>query len=328
MSRTKQRSSRWPNFFASLVLTGAIGLTYFNCDPMVAGSDPTARVASLNMQPSLELPSLPNIPVPAPVEPGAAADPSDQDSQTAQHDPAVLQGRWALQMNIALLERGIEKLKHINDYKCTFSRQERVGGALLDPQVMKVKIRHEPFSVYLKWIVGDKGRQAIYVQGLHDGKLLVQPGGFKGRLTGTLPLDPTDSLVMAESRHPVTEFGILKLATKIAKHQKQDLERGTGYRCQMYDNQVLDERPCFLFVLEYDSPEICKAYRKSAIFIDKELSLPVGIRNYTWGIDVDPEKIDEETIVESYTYSDIEFNSNLAMEDFSAKNPKYRMRYK
>ena len=82
------------------------------------------------------------------------------------------------------------------------------------------KIRHEPFSVYMKWLSGDRGRQLIYVDGQNDGKLLVQPGGIKGRLTGVLSLDPSGTLAMSDSRYPIQTAGLLALAKTILEHQK------------------------------------------------------------------------------------------------------------
>ncbi|MEZ6067713.1 MAG: DUF1571 domain-containing protein [Planctomycetaceae bacterium] len=226
-----------------------------------------------------------------------------------------------------LLERGLEMFEDVDSYTFTLTRQERVGGDLLDPQVMNVKLRHSPFSVYMKWIAGDKGRQVIYVEGLNDGKLLVQPGGIKGRLTGTLSLAIDDSLVMAECRHPINQCGLRKMAEKLLHHQREDLAANLARcECEMYDDQVVNERPCFLFIATYKSPEVSPVYRKVLLYIDKELSLPIALRNYTWATESDVENLDEMTLVEAYTFTDIALNETLVAEDFDKANSKYRMR--
>lgn len=314
------RSSRLPNALATLVLGGAVGAAYFNCDPMIAGSEPAARVAALDMRPMLAMPSLPNAPQPAPGEPGGSG-------SASVYNDAMLSGKWAMQMNIALLERGIEAFRRVDGYTFTMSRQERVGGDLLDPQVMNVKLRHEPFSIYMKWVVGDPGRQVLYVEGANDNKLMVQPGGIKGRLTGTLSFAIDDPMVMAECRHPINQAGLMNLASKVVAGQKRELlSGGSGYRCELYDDQTFAERPCYLFVIEYKSKQYSELYRKSMMYVDKELCLPTCIRNFTWGTDVDPARIDEETLVEAYAYTDIQTSTQLAEEDFSKQNRSYRMR--
>jgi hypothetical protein len=319
---------RWPNTLASCVLSGAIGIAYFNADPMIAGTEPTARIASLDAQPVLSIPRLPGNLVPAPAEPTPSADSGAVTGSAAAPatDPA-LRGRWALQMNVTLLEMGLEKFEDVDSYTFTLTRQERVGGDLLEPQVMNVKLRNEPFSVYMKWILGDKGRQVIYVEGLNDGKLLVRPGGIKGRLTGTLPLSIDDSLVMAECRHPINQCGLRHLAEKIVKYQQQDLANNlANCTCEMYDDQTVEDRPCFLFIAHYRSPETNPVYRKVMMYIDKELCLPIAIRNYTWGTDIAPEELDALTLIESYTYTEISTATQLAAEDFDRENAKYKMR--
>ena len=42
-----------------------------------------------------------------------------------------------------------------------------------------VKVRHEPFSIYLKWLSGEVGREVLYVDGANDGEMFVRSGGWK-----------------------------------------------------------------------------------------------------------------------------------------------------
>lgn len=327
---TRPRGHRLPNLIATLVLSGAVGLAYFNCDPMIAGSEPATRVASLEAGPMLAIPSIPARIQPAPGEPRLID--GVEIPVPEPMDPNVLRGKWALQMSVALLERGIASFENVDSYSFTFARQERVDGALLAPQLMTVKLRHEPFSVYMKWLDGEgiglKGRQLIYVSGQNDDKLLVQPGGLAGRATGTLKLSFDDSRVKGESRHPVTECGLLHLAKTLLGHHRHDLDRATGYYCELHDGQTFNNRPCYLVVSEYTSRDANPTYRKSMMYIDKELSLPTCVRNFTWSeeAEADVAKLDEETLLEAYSYTDIQSDTRLAEEDFSKGNKNYRMR--
>lgn len=310
---------------AILILSGTLGLAYINCDPMIAGSEPT-RVAALDMQPMLAIPAVPAPAQPAPAEPQGAADANG--AAPAPINDGVLRGQWALRMNISLLEQGVRDFQKIDGYSFTFSRQERVGGDLLSPQVMSVKLRHQPFSLYMKWTAGDgagvRGRQLIYRAGQDDDKLLILPGGLPGRISGTLKLSMDDGLVTRESRHPVTQCGLLNIANKVLPLYRDDLARGTGYICELHDKQTFNERDCYLFQIAYDSKEQNATYRKSLMYIDKELHMPVCIRNYTWGIDVNPEKIDEETLLEAYSFTEIDLGRQIADKDF--ERTSYRMK--
>lgn len=324
------RSSRGPNLAAFLVTAAVVAYVYLNADPVISGTEPHSSAATPVGPPQLSLPPAPPSAEPVHADDAAtevaAATPGAAASPAVPADPHVLTGRWAMLFSVALLQRGCERFERIPDYTATMFKQERINGELLDGQTMSLKLRHEPFSVYMKWLTGDKGRQVIYVDGQNDGNLLVQLGGVKGRLLGTLTVDPNGSQALSESRYPITGAGLLHLARKVLEYRKQDLARGVGSRCEMHDNQTLNDRPCFLFVTTYDSPEYSPTYRKSMLYIDKELSMPVCARNYTWAKNPNPETLDDDTLIEFYSYSDIQWESRLADADFDRTNESYRMR--
>jgi hypothetical protein len=332
---TPVRSHKLPNTLATLVMSGAVGLAYFNCDPMIAGSEPARRMAVLNTQPVLALPPMPQLRVPAPAEPGAApADGAATTAATPLVDDGVLRGKWALQLNTMLLEQSLAKLEQIPGYTFTLTRRERVGGDLQPAQVMDVKLRHQPFSLYMKWVDGEgagvKGRQLLYVDGLNDNKLVILPGGLVGRVSGAVTFALDDPMVTAEARHPANQCGLKHLTQTVLKYNKLDLAAECqGVKCELHDNQTCNDRPCFLFIGEYESPQRSPVYRKVAMYIDKELGMPVCIQNYTWADGVAPEELDAVTLVEAYSYSNIVLDTAIAQvaeEDFSRDNPKYRMK--
>lgn len=328
--RSAVRSSRGPNFLACLITGTVISYVYLNSDPVISGTEPAGDAVAAIGPPVITLPPAPPTSLRNTAE--TIIDGQSQAESTAAEqeavavDPNVLTGRWAMLFSVTLLQHGCEKFERVPDYTCTMYKQERIDGELREGNTMSLKLRHQPFSVYMKWLDGDKGRQIIYVDGQNDGNLLVQLGGVKGRLLGTLAIDPTGSQAMAESRYPITGAGLLHLARKVLEFRKQDLQRGTGVHCEMHDNQELNGRPCYLFVTTYDSPEFSETYRKATLYIDKELSMPVCVRNYTWAKDANPETIDDETLIEFYSYSDIEIEKQLADADFDRGNETYRMR--
>jgi len=325
--RRSQRSTRsfGRNFLALLVAGGALGLAQLNLDTLGMTSGTGNRALAKTAGPQfIPPPSARSFTTQAGTETRdhTAAHPQRED------DPAILHGIWAVKMASALLEKGCENFAKIPDYTANMLKQERINGALGACQVIDVKIRHEPFSVYMKWNEGDRGRQLIYVDGQNDGNMLVQPGGIRGRLTGVLTLEPTGSLAMSDSRYAITKAGLLELAHTVLSYQKSDLQRGRGFTCQLFDHQKFENRDCYLYLIEYEAAEFNEIYRKSMIYVDKELSLPICVKNYTWGRDVNPEKIDEETLIEFYAYTDLKFSQELTAADFDKSNASYRMRVK
>ncbi len=338
------------NTFAILIVLFTFGFYHWNTDPEACGGDPIAatRRQTPLLAVSIEIPK-PKLPA-TPLEsqtPGKQHEPAGSASvvTTPSTSPAsptleelksptveeikspegtVLTGRWALQASQYRLQQGQELLEKTSDYSAHFRRQERINGELLDPQAMNLKVRHAPFSLYMKWTEGDRGRQLIFTQGQNDDKVLVQPGGVAGRLTGTIAMVPDDARILAESRYPATCAGILELTKIILNYHESNLKLATGVTSEMRDGESFDNRPCFLTTLVYDNPTINPHYYKSLILIDKELSIPVCVRNYTWIEGQAPAAENEESLLEHYSFTDLQINTQLSDNDFSKQ--KYKMR--
>ena len=251
-----------------------------------------------------------------------------RSSETPPNDenltPEQLAERTLLR-KIALLEKGVAFLTQTPNDTAQFSKQEVVGGELLDEQTMLLKLSHKPFSVYLKWLDYDTGREVIYGEGINDGNMLVHPGGWKARLPA-ISMEPDSSLAMAEARHPITQIGMLNLAGKVLEVGRKDLAGKNYARCEQTENQPIDGRDCLCFVTEYRDAASSKEYRKSIILIDKEWSVPLFIKNFGWPTDnvtAVGEELDTATMIEQYTYSEVKFRANLTAFDFDRANEDY-----
>ena len=313
MKRAKT-CSRKHNCLVILISLVAIVVLYLNFDPTPVGAGPmdqsmlNAAGATVNM-----------IPV-------AATRPQSQNEADAAAGQSVNDKHFLL-LQVLLLERAEQKLKKVLSYTTTFSKQERLNGCLGDSQVMNMKVRHKPFSVYMKWLVGDKGRELLYVDGENDGKMLARVGGIRGRLLPALKLDPNGSLAMKESRYPITKAGILELVNELLGYRKRDLENHDQVVCTYIDNQLVNKTPCYGFVVEYKTKTYSELYRKSMVMIDQKSGLPIFVKNFTWPHEEDNYKTaqeeDEATIIEQYVFTDIKMNPQLADADFDKANKKY-----
>ncbi len=229
--------------------------------------------------------------------------------------------------SIELLEKGAQRLRSMTGYVADFRKKEVVGGALTETQTMQLKLRHEPFSVYMKWTEGNPGQELLYVDGQNEGEMVVRPGGLKGRILGAIKLDPNGTLAMNESRHPITEIGLLRLCEKVLHYRYSEASWTAGYSC-VEDVTEFNGRPCHRFTIVYESPTWRPDYRKSVIWIDQEQLFVSKVENYSWPGDesVPADRLDAETLVESYSYANIDFETQLAAVDFSTANEAYGLR--
>lgn len=327
-----RRGSIRLNFAAALIGSVAfVALCFsFQATPAGAGLDPRQTMLLVSM--------------PGPgagvVKTAAAAVPQAERQDQGKISPTELQqkiqaavnsSRVALELYVTLLELGKQRLEQTPDYDATFFKQERLDGEeIQELQNLRVKLRHAPFSVYMKWLAGgDRGREVLYVDGQLDSRLLVQLGGVKGRLLKPLKLEPTGSLAMKESRHPITDMGLLNLTKKLITYRKRDLAQGKGVHWQLIPDQKCFDRDCLCFVVEYERAEFEPVYRKTLTYIDKELSVPVCVKNFTWpeaGSQLTEEKLDEATCIEFYGYKDLRFSIGLKDSDFDRTNEQYAFR--
>lgn len=306
---------RTPNGMSASIAMFAMVFLYLESAPTPAGADVARRITNKSTF------------VIATATPEAAAKPQQADlGQTAE--TAEQRHERDMITKIQLIEKGVQFLSTVNNYTAQFVKQELVNGELLDEQEMDLKIRHAPFSIYLKWNTGEVGREVLYVDGAHDGRLAAHAGGWKARLPFVF-LEPSSSLAMAESRYPITKAGLFELAKLMLRVHKEDLEQKKFSRCEKLADQAFDNRPCHVFVVEYKDKSYSEQYRKSICLIDKEWSIPVYTRNFGWldgDVPADPEEFDKASLLEFYSYSSVNFGSNLLAADFDHANEEYRFK--
>lgn len=211
-------------------------------------------------------------------------------------------------------------LEKIKDYVCTFVKRERVGGELLEPQRLEMKVRHQPFSVYFRFLEPPSlaGQEAIYVEGQNDGKLIGHPNGIKNQVIGAVPLDPTGYLAMRNNRYPITNAGMKNLVSLLIQlGDRRDFLKDC--RVEFIEGQRVDDRPCLCIEIRNPRSREDFTLAKATIWVDKKWNVPVQFESWEW-----PKKAGEEPIlVEQYTYLDLKFDQGLTSRDFDPENPSY-----
>lgn len=364
---TPQRSARGPNFGALVIVAAAVAVLYVNFDPVVgdepgrADRDRLVLTAEKYMPP----PPLPEPRSPQP-EGHSASDASDRPEATEQRardvsdqkpeassavaeaasqsggeesgeesaakgQRLVLAGRTALEFQYLMLSEAARRLDRLDAYTATFIKQERLGGALTDEQVIAMRVRHRPFAVWMEWKKGgDRGRRVLFDETANAGKMLVRLGGVKGRFMPVMKLDPNGDLARSECRYPVTQAGLLQITQLAMQYRRQDLQTTEGISCRMYDGCRCGETDCYGFVVEYARPDVSAAartYRRCELYLAKDTYYPVLIRNFGWTQPVDLNAAyDESTLLELYTFADIKPLERVTAEAFAPKSLGGRLR--
>lgn len=118
---------------------------------------------------------------------------------------------------VRLLRRGIARCEDaVRDYEGVFVYQQRRGARLEPPSVCRFKFRAEPFSVLMRWLGGAKRvDRLLFVEGQNDGRMVVRPTGWRGKLVAAAEIDPHGPLALAGGSRPITQFGLRNTLLRI-----------------------------------------------------------------------------------------------------------------
>lgn len=250
---------------------------------------------------------------------GVAPSPAAEVPRVAGNVPATDSVQHPLIPVIRWAEKERPNVAAIRDYTATMVKQENINGEVQEAQVMEVKVRHQPFSVYLKFQLPQKmrGQQAIYVKGQRDNKIVCHGVGAE-KLFGTQKLDPEGFLAMRGNKYPITELGILNLIDKLLEVGHKDVKVG---ECTVtYTEGVkVSGRACTLIQVTHPVPRPHFLYHVALIYVDREHNLPIRYESYEW-----PRKESEKPkLSEAYTYQNLKINVELTDADFDPANPAY-----
>jgi len=249
---------------------------------------------------------LPTQPDSIPLSPKQAM---DSDAVTSHPlDPAI-----------QLMQICRNRFAAVFDYEARIVQEERIGRSLLASQDMVAKFRTHPQSVYLKWKAPEAGREAIYVEGRDEGKLLVHAAGVKKAFLGVNRIDPDGPQAKRETRYSVTEGGIGHSIDKLLV--RWEYERRFDETNVSITSVKVNGRPCVLISAVHPRPDDGKfKFHTMRVYVDKENMLP--IRTEAYGYPTSPGK-EPGDLLESYTYLDLRLNPGLKDIDFSIANPAY-----
>ncbi|HEV3235999.1 MAG TPA: DUF1571 domain-containing protein, partial [Gemmataceae bacterium] len=138
--------------------------------------------------------------------------PSEEDPKATIEDPPDKLPANPLAELRRICKEAHDQYAGCDSYIVRLRRREQIAGKDHAEEVLALRFRKQPFSVHLKWLGQEgKGREAVFVKGMYDNKihtlladgdLFPLPGGKR------MALAPDNPLVVAASRHSITEAGI------------------------------------------------------------------------------------------------------------------------
>lgn len=208
---------------------------------------------------------------------------------------------------VALLDLGLEHYQQtVQNYTCTFIKQERIKGELRPEQWIEVKYMEKPLSIAMKWVQNAPiGDAILYVDGKFNNQMVVRPKGIWNKLIGPQLRDPEGPEAMENTLRPVTMFGFRKMLVSLRDVYVLAEKRGdctshyVGLKNVAGRDALAIER---ILPLKDDYPA-----KKTIWYMDVKDLVPLGIEAYDW----------DDQLTCSYTYKDIKFNTSITQEDFT-----------
>ena len=213
-----------------------------------------------------------------------------------------------------LMAEARQAYQQVRDYSCLFVKQERIGGQLGAENLIDMRVRAQPFSVYLHWLgpANLKGQEACYVAGANNGQLRVHSTGIAGAI-GFVSVSPTDPRVMQNNRHPITDAGIGHLIDIYG--QRWELERRLGKTTVRVGEFQYNQKRCVRVELIRPDNHGGQFYSyRTLMYFDKTTHLPIRVESYDWPKQGSPPGGE---LFESYSYANLKLNPGIPNEVFN-----------
>lgn len=230
---------------------------------------------------------------------------------------ALAEGEHPLAPALRVARQSQKALADVADYQAIFTKHEMVEGRLRDPEIMFVKVRHEPFSVYLKFLRPHEGREVLYVKGQNEDNILAHEGGVAS-IVGTITIPVSSPRAMTDNRYPITRMGMRSVVDAVIAQWDAETKYGET-EVKYFPNAKLQEMECKVIQSSHPRPRKQFKFHMTRLFIDKATNYPVRVEQY--GFPSAPGA--RPPLVEQYTFSRVKANNGFGNVDFDARNPAY-----
>ena len=255
----------------------------------------------------------------------ASASPTNIDVES---EPGIQTLTMAEVLDLAVASRQ-HMAATLDDYTARFIKQEvDTKGVLGGVSEISIKVQtrlrgdteEAPMRVYLKFEAPEevKGREVIWAEDLHEGKMAVHEVGLLLSLK-TLWLDPEGLLAMQGQRYPIGEIGLVKLTEKLIERGEKD-RNNPDITVTLVPDDSDESVETQLIQVRREKPSNTEDdFSLAEIVFDPERKLIIAYRSFGW-----PEQPgDDPPLLESYTYRNVNTNVGLTEKDFDPDNPEY-----
>jgi hypothetical protein len=249
---------------------------------------------------------------PAPGQLSTPPRPTDAPA-SQQASPAPPQQTSPMDAPLRLIHEAQKAYQNVRDYTCLLIKRERINGRLPPNNVIEMKVRAQPFSVYLRWREPrtEAGQEVCYVAGKNDGKMRVHPKGLLGSFAGWVSLDPNDPRARQTSRRNITEAGIGNMIDRFARAWENERRLPQETRVQVADYEY-NRRRCTRVEIVHPNNDGHFLYYRDVIYFDKETHLPIRLEFYDWPRQAN----DPGQLVEIYSFANMRLNVGLTDDVF------------
>jgi outer membrane lipoprotein-sorting protein len=249
----------------------------------------------------------------------AAALPAFDEPKTAAGEPtpSKINPEHPLAPALDMAYKAREALEDVKDYEAHFEKKELLGKQTIHTK-MTIKLREDPFSVYLLFHEPNQGREVIYVDGKNNGMLLAHETGIKS-LAGTVPLPIHSERAMDGNKYPITMIGIRKLLDQVIAQWEEEGKYGETEVKYYPNNPKFGDIEFKAVESKHPQPRKQFRFHITRLYLEKETNIPFRVEQFGF-----PQKNDKQPpLVEEYTYTKLKTNVGLEDLDFDVKNPKY-----
>jgi hypothetical protein len=240
---------------------------------------------------------------------GGALAQAPQGKQPSPQNPSATRASAAaspVDAPLQLVAAANQSFQEVRDYTCLFIKKERLRGQLQPENLIDMKVRSQPFGVYLRWLAPKalEGQEACYLGG--NSTMRVHSTGVLG-VAGFVTLQLNDPRATQNSRHTINEAGIGNLLKRLS--ERWELERQLNKTEVRIADYNYNQRPCTRVEMIHPDARSGQfdSYR-TVVYFDKASHLPVRVEKYDW-----PRTggAPDGDLLESYSYVNTRTNVGL-----------------
>ena len=211
---------------------------------------------------------------------------------------------------LKLGQKALTSLDDVADYEAVFVKKEVVNGKLIE-QKMQIRFRERPFSVRLKFIEPNEGREVLYIDGRNGNKMLVQETGLAS-LVGPVSLDPRGSMAMQYTLHPITQIGVKNMLNRVMDHWLAE-RSNESVSVKFYPNARIGQTECQVVEATHPTEGPATKPHRVRLYVDKNNGMPIRVQHVT----IPSRAGEQESIIADYAYLSMKTNIGLTDKQFA-----------